>query len=374
MTARWLGALAVGLAMGVMGGAMPQAEAKPGASVAEEGKARSRFEVHERSLNLLMFLEASNGYRGLVMTRGHRQVTLILWKGNTTFEARTEGRVTRHGINARFGDLGKISVRFRGKPFSFGFPGDKEGKRRCRGRRSESESGLFHGTIRFRGENGFTQLNSKHVRGFMDRYYRRVCRRDPDEDSSFATALKRLIDLLPVTTLRANARVERTNVRFEAAAIDFRPLLGPGVGLAYTISAQTVEWDRGMRLTRSVSAEGDDGSFLFRRGRKAPRTATVAPPKPFVGTAKYRKEPGSPGSWVGSLAARLPGAGLAAMTGPDFRAVTCNITLRALLEGRCRPGSGRTPSQTLLRLGRTLPQISGSQSQLFGDARLSWSR
>jgi hypothetical protein len=374
MRARWLGTLVVGLALATMSGAMPQAHAAPVPPRVggERPEAKPRFEVHERSLSLLMFLEASNGYKGSVTTRGHRQVTLTLRKGYTTIEARTRGRVTRHGINARFGDLGKISVRFRGKPFSLAFPGDKEGKRRCRGRKSEFESGLFRGTIRFRGENGFTQVSSKRVRGFVDRHYRRVCRRDPED--SFARVLKRLIELMPVTTLRANARVERTNVRFEAAAIDFRPILGPGVGLAYVASAQTMERDRGMRLTRSVSAEGDEGSFLFRRGKKAPRTATVAPPRPFVGTAKYLKEPGSPASWAGSLAARLPGAGLVAMTGPNFRVVTCNMTLGALLKGRCRPGSGRTQSQTLLRLGRALPQISGSQSQLFGDARLSWSR
>jgi hypothetical protein len=179
-----------------------------------------------------------------------------------------------------------------------------------------------------------------------------------------------LLKFLRVTVLRSATHVDGVNVSFEAAAVDFRPLFGPGVGLSYIFSAQTIERTDGFRLTRRISTEGDEGSFLFSRKTAKPRTATVAPPKPFTGTAKYLKQPGFGTSWTGSLAARLPGAGLVGMAGPGFKANLCNLTLAALLEGHCPPGPERVRARSLL----SLTQESGSQSQLFGDARLSWSR
>lgn len=337
---------------------------------AESAGAKPRFAVHERSLSLYVEIEASNGYRGWIATEGHRQVSLALAKGETLVEARTTGRVTRHGIEARFGGMGRVSVRFRGKPFSLGLR-DGDGERRCRGRRSRFEDGIFSGTIRFRGENGFTEVNAKRAGGFLVRHYRRICRKDRPKARP-GLAFKRLIDGLPVTALRTRAQVAGANVAFDAAAIDFRPILGPSIGLSYVFSAQTVERIDGMRLTRRVTREGGPGSFLYPRGRRAPRTATVTPPKPFASTAKYLEQTGSPSSWTGPLASRLPGAGLVALAGPGFKADTCNLTFKAFVAGGCLPKSDRVPLRPLRQ--PHLPQLSGSQSQAFWDARLSWSR
>jgi hypothetical protein len=326
----------------------------------EQAQARSHFEVHKRSLRLTVRVKASNGYEGWITTEGHRRVTLTLSKGNTTIEARSSGRVTRHGINARFGDMGRISVRFHGRPVSLS-PRNGNGERRCRGRKSAFEAGTVRGTIRFRGENGFTQMNSKRAWGIMTRHYRRVCRHDL-RGNSLGVIFKSLLKSLRVTALRAAARVDGVNVTFEAAVIDFRPIFGPGIGLSYIFSAQTSERAEGLRLTRRIGAEGDERSFLVSRKKAKPLTATVAPPKPFTGTAKYLKQPGLGTSWIGSLAARLPGAGLVGMAGPGFKANVCSLTLVALLEGHCPPGPGPVRAHSLL----SLTQDSGSQSQPIG--------
>lgn len=298
---------------------------------AAEDRAKPRFEVHERALRLWLKVKASNGYKGWVTTEGHRQVTLTLLKGNTTVEARTSGRVTSHGIEATFGELGGISVRFRGRPFS---PGFGDGERRCRGRKSRLEDGAFSGTIRFRGGNGFTEIDSKQTTGFVLRHYRRHCRRDPKGDAIRA-AFEGLFGAIRLTVLRAGGHVDDANVVFEASAIDLRPIFGARAGLEYTVAARSVERREGVRLTRSVSIEeASPGSFLFRQKKgKTPRSATVAAPKPFTGTAEYLKEPGRPAGWTGSLAAHLPGAGLVALTGPGFRADICRLTFATLLEG-----------------------------------------
>lgn len=336
-------------------------------------QAQSRFEVHERSLRLSLRIEASNGYDGWVETEGHRRVTLSLRKGETTIEARTRGRVSRHGIDAEFGDLGRISVRFRGRRLDFGPRGDGDRKRRCRGRGPVFESGLFSGTIQFRGENGFTQVDTKQARGFATRHYRQVCKTDPKDEASLGELFESLIRLMPVTALRARDRVDGATLLFEAAAVDLRPIFGGGF-LVYVHSARAIERSDGMRLTRTVSAEGGRRSFRFRRGRRAPRAATVQAPKPLTGSATYVKDPGAPAVWTGSLAAHLPGIGPVAMAGPGFKAAICNLTLGALVDGRCLPGSRRVSSRALSLLDRRLAQGSGSQSQAFWDARLPWSR
>lgn len=339
----------------------------------EQAGAKPRIEVHERNLRLSARIEASNGYEGWIATEGHKRVILTLRKGETTIEAQTSGRVTRHGIKARFGDLGRISVRFRGRPLSLLPRDDEDGKPNCRGRKSVFEGGVFSGTIRFRGENGFTEVNSKRAGGFVERNYRRICRPD-QKDGSLGALFERLFNGLPLTALRAGARVGGANIIFEAAEIDLRPLFGAWIGVGYVFSAQMTERSEGVQLTRSVSAEGDAGSFLFPRKKKKPRTATVTPPKPLTGTAKYFKQASLPSSWVGSLAARLPGAGLVAMTGPRFKADLCNLTFGALLEGRCLPKTGKVRLESLSKLSQGLPQGSGSQSQALWDVRLSWSR
>lgn len=102
---------------------------------------------------------------------------------------------------------------------------------------------------------------------------------------------------------------------------------------------------------RGVSAQGDEGSFLFSKKGATPQTATITPQKPFTGAAEYVKEKGAPASWTGTLAARLPGAGLVPLTGPQFRANLCRLTFAAVLDGeKCLQGA-ESPRGLLADLG-----------------------
>jgi hypothetical protein len=319
----------------------------PSVATASDRAPKPSFEVHERALRLALKVKASNGYEGWLTTEGHRRVTLTLLKGYTRVEARTSGRVTRRGIDAEFGELGEISVRFRGRPFR---PTLRKGERRCRGRRSALEKGVFSGTIRFQGENGFARIDTGRATGYVERHYRRVCLRDSSGDS-FRAAFESLFGKIRLTVLRASGRVDRANVFLEASAIDLRPILGPEFGLEYIVSAHSVEHREGVLLTRQVGVVGaKKSSFLFsHKEEETPRAATVALPKPFNGTAKYLKEPGLPASWVGTLAAHLPGAGLVALTGPGFRADICRLNFAALIKG---DGCLSKPGQAQMRLLR----------------------
>ncbi|MGC1166268.1 MAG: hypothetical protein WA862_09165 [Solirubrobacterales bacterium] len=338
--------------------------------------AKPNFEVQERSLRLNLAIAGSNGFRGFVSTEGHKQVALTLIKGGILMDLRTRGRVSRHGIVARFGDLAKISVRFQDEPDA---AGPKRGRRGdsasgCSGRDPIVERGVFHGTIRFRGENEFTRIDAQRAPGTVEHRFRRVCKQSLL--AAFEAALEEIFGSLRVDLLEARARVDGTNVAFEAASFDVGSLLGPGVPPSYGFVGRTVERGDGMRVIRVANVEGGGGTLLAGKPGANPQTATVVPPKPFLETAKHLKERGIPASWIGPLAVRLPGAGPVPLTGPGFKSAFCSLTLAELVDGtRCLPRRGDEPGpNSLAAQAMAAAQGSGSQSQAFWDARLSWSR
>jgi hypothetical protein len=334
--------------------------ASASAVVAAPGPAEPGVDVHERRLTTLLEVGASNGYGGLIATEGHKQVILALFKGRTLFAARTSGRVTRREIEADFGEMGSVSVRFdaghtgRGSDTG-GSAGDALDRRSgnassCRGRKPVFEEGGFRGKIRFDGENGFARIDSRRAAGFVNRRYRQVCQRGAKKDS-LSAALEHVLGKLRYTTLQAQGRVDGTGLLFEAKAVDATALFGPKAVGGYEFTALSVEHREGMRLMRGVGAKGDEGSFLFSKKGATPQTATITPQKPFTGAAEYVKEKGAPASWTGTLAARLPGAGLVPLTGPRFRADLCRLTFAVVLEGeKCLQGAD-SPRGLLADLG-----------------------
>lgn len=351
----------------------------PGAAAAKPG-----YEVQDRGLRLTMSARTGNGYVASVQTNGHREVVLTLARGSVLAVYRTTGRVSRRGIEARFGDLGWISVRFQGKRRPFELlpgldiplpPGLALPHRDCRGRKPVREVGGFRGTIRFVGERGFTRLRARHARGEVDRFYRRVCKRGSRSFGPFARAAAKR-DAPRLNLLLVSDRSPHRIVSFEGGSFD----LGPGnrdlEELFGSIAIASVRERRpGLRIVRAAIVIGDAGSMIVSRRGATPERATVTLPKPFGGTAEYTKETGSPATWIGSLTAWLPGAGTVHLTGPEFAASLCRLKLEDVaLDNPCLRRSGvPLPGAVVAGTGISA-QISGSQSQLFGDARLSWSR
>jgi hypothetical protein len=340
--------------------------------------AKPSFKVQERSLRLTLPIEGSNGFHGSISTRGHKRVELTLIRGSELIVVRTRGQVNRNGIAARFGDLGKISVRFRSEPGTADPTPPRRGSRgdpahNCHGRDPILERGVFRGAIEFHGENDFTQIDAKAVPGRVERRFRRVCKQSLLDglDGLF----EELFGSLRLHTVEARARIGDANVTFVAASFSLGSTSQP-VQLAV---GSTVEHREGLFIVRGayVEEEGVD-SFRGAKPGTLPQVVTVAPPKPFLESATHRKEPGLPALWTGSLAVHLPGAGVTPLTGPRFKSAYCNLTLAALSHGgHCLPRRAESgaPEPTLLAaLARTSLQGSGSQSQAFWDARLSWSR
>lgn len=112
------------------------------------------------------------------------------------------------------------------------------------------------------------------------------------------------------TTLQATST--RGRLAFVAAA--WRPPEERGLTL---FSASATERRGGMIVERAALASGREGSFVFDTGLG---TATVAPPRPFSGTATLGANADGTTSWSGSLRVDLPGRKGLALATPSFTA------------------------------------------------------
>lgn len=313
------------------------------ATPAETAAAKPGFVVAERALRLTLKPAATNGYAVRIETEGHRRVTLTASKGGATAVYRTTGRVDRRGIEAEFGRLGRISVRFEGRrrPFPGLLPPALEARLPdldlsldCHGRKPVREVGGFRGTIRFEGENGFTRVDARRAGGEVRRYYTRVCERYPGSAGRPARKGPGLFEGLRVSLLYATDRSPRRIVGLESLGLEFGPIveiLGP----LYVVTTKVVERREAMLIVRTASELGDEETVTVSPPRRSPVTAKFALAGPFNGTARYRKERGSPAIWSGSLTSRPPGAGLVPLTGPGFSAVLCRLSFADVLSNRC---------------------------------------
>lgn len=310
-------------------------------------------------------LEGSHGYLLFVNANGHRQVTLTAIKGLSSAVTYTvPGRATRRGIFADFGALGRIAVRFDGSPVRG--KRKREGRFSCAGRRGTYESGTFTGTIRFRGEHGFTGVDSQRARGGFVKKFRRSCepRRSSRSPLSFLsrpeTEIRSIRNMLIVDSKREGRRGGLGIIEFELLS-DRKPL--GRLSLAVIVATSSERVGR-VKIDRLYLELGEGEEMLTSRPGADPVTATVAMPGPFSGTATYRDQKGAPPSWLGSLAVSLPGAPKMPLTGPGTSVDFCQADT----------DRGKRACMRRLTSRRTLAQLSGSQSQAFWDARLSWSR
>jgi hypothetical protein len=248
-------------------------------------------------------------------------------------------------IDAVFPGLGRISVTFqpRGEPRRpEGFPG-------CKGRDAIAQYGSFRGTLKFRGEQGYTEFDEIYARGKLVESFKEICKASgfqvQTESSTGQTA-----------GLTAQSGDASRKTRF--LAVRAASTLPETEGIAAFIAVRE-ERRHAMKIVRTAFAFADTGAFLLTEGNGQPFSATISPPAPFRGSGIFRRNTDSSSSWTGGLAIALPGAGQVHLTGRSFKTSFCR-------DAGCRFSQKRQRRQ--------LRQGSGSHSQAFWDARLSWSR
>lgn len=287
-----------------------------------------------------LVLEGGNGYTILVASIDD-WVLLEARRKRVAALYVVRGRVTPTALGARFGDLGAIAARF--DPLG----ARKRGSDPCG--RSPIEVGLYRGRIEFHGEDGYTDLSERRAVGLLFHPKPRRCRRAAARSSALRGPL---LD----THLTAIGRQRGAVTSLALSRRRGRDWL--------SLQADREEQRGRMTIFREASTVvGGENAFASSGPGVRPPFAFVAAPKPFTGSAVFDAGAPAGSQWTGTLTAWMPGAGKVPLSGPGF----------AL--GFCRRGAAERPcsSEPLVRRP-FLDQGSGSQSQLFGEARLSWSR
>ncbi|HEX4752923.1 MAG TPA: hypothetical protein VH268_08490 [Solirubrobacterales bacterium] len=291
--------VAIGMALMAMigGGAFASAAlAGQGGATAQRVEVEPRFE-----------LAGSHGYRVLVSAR-EKTVTIGISPdgdtghagSSTTYVAR--GTTGPHGIHADFRQFGRIDVHFhRTAEAVRGLPPD------CFGGTTGAATipGYFTGTIEFEGEDGYTAVRSHRVRGEIVLPPTEQCPlvaggADPlveDPNAELPPAKTRM-------TLEALQKSGTGGLVFVARRAGKTGFYAERFGTAGRIGILSYAYALGPR-----SSFVSDPKVSY---------GTVTPPKPFVGTATLRREPGGKRSWTGTLAAAFPGEGSVPLVGTDF--------------------------------------------------------
>lgn len=248
--------------------------------------------------------EATNSYIVSVEGRG-RQVALTVdgHGGSATYSVR--GRASTRQLKGRFGKFGRIALRFEptGKSRQIKPP------KRCKGRSRIRTEGAFVGTIRFRGERGYTRLTRKRVRGSTLTPSRWRCkpRKGDSRSTSDADFPQARLGIPVLGAFTPNGRVVFMALGFGDPKV---------LDLSFFLAGMK-EHRGAVRIARFTLVVARARAFAVRPDLAA---ATVQAPKPFSGTASFARQAGGSISWTGALAVALPGAGTVPLTGTAFTA------------------------------------------------------
>jgi hypothetical protein len=258
-------------------------------------------------------LKAHGGYRVRVfgvgstviveVTHGHSGAT-------TAYVAR--GTVTPGRIAASFEGLGRVAVRFRPS----GQTALSKPLRHCHGAsRYRSRLGVFSGSFRFEGENGYVSIDARRAKGAVRDSLQLHCgRRSPrGPDENVARSSGDGFQSAEPTFLAAGWRHAVSSASFAATGAGLAASGGKD-GLLYLSFAEQSEGR--LAKVRFAFASGPSKALSI---DDALTRARVSPPAPFKGTGTYRAAPDGTTTWTGPLSVNFPGAGHFPLTGPEFK-------------------------------------------------------
>jgi hypothetical protein len=267
--------------------------ARPGVCFASDPASSVSFEGPEAQAEFSR--KASNGFSILFeINRGKASLTARSGEGAAIY--RGKGSLVDGRIRFGLGKLGRISVRF--KPD--GSVDRLRPPKSCKGREQVVRSGAFVGSIKFRGESGYTRLNARRVHGTMAPPRSWKCPDTPDRHFGNAASLPAVLGAYTPhsqVVLIAMGGSELLPIRFFIAG--------------------TSERQGALRISRSALVEGKPASFVVLEDLSS---ATISPPKPFAGSASFKRNADGSTEWSGALGVALPGVESIALTGPTFTA------------------------------------------------------
>lgn len=250
-------------------------------------------------------VKGTNGYRIVVFAMADeaaggpgRVVVLAMHKSRERLAYyQAKAIVTATGLQADFGPLGRIDLvlaKSGGERTVCGLCSD----------RTKVERASYWGTFEFHGEQGFTEASANRIAYNPLAYFGLFfCSNEVDVDVADPE------DPGPGAVLRAVAEPTQRSV-LALEAVKNRP---KGRVL---LQAGLRERRNGILIARAVGKFADAPSLDYDRGL---RTATLDPPAPFSGSARFRREGERSRRWTGSLRVDLPGRANVSLTRPDLQ-------------------------------------------------------
>jgi hypothetical protein len=297
--------------------------------LAQGAAAAAHTAVHPTSFSFEAELPTSDGYSMFLRGYGHRRIELDL--GTESFEEpyitmsyTTTGKVTRHGIDADFGQFGRIELSFVGSPKR-----SVSHRPNCRPHGPDvNEYGRMTGSAEFETLGGVVHLDSDQLRveGQTWSSPKQTCTPKPSKVVYGGSAIEaRRAHRVEkgesfVTTVMARAHTMGRTIDLYAIKLnhEFVPDMA---------ATSTRRFGKVLASTSVHAPEGEgpgEAVSLSIKGRGTrPRGAALSAAAPFSGSATYRKRPGVAPSWLGSLAVEIPGEGTLPLAGPEFHAIAC---------------------------------------------------
>jgi hypothetical protein len=250
--------------------------AQPPAGTATAGTAiPAGFTVH-----------ATNGWRARVIAGQNPKssiggVVLMLRRGGEQATYATKAEVTETSIEASLGALGEIDVH------SVPAGGTITERPSCGGKPVTFATGRWEGTIRFRGEEDFTSIDTTNGIAAIKPFLDVLCFGEVDEGigghspGALLELTRRHATEDLALSVRKNKRVGTTR-----------------------LSAELSERDGAVSIDRGLRAVASSRAFDF---EIPPGRATVEPPAPFSGALRLVRRPGSRPSVSGDLTIDFPG-------------------------------------------------------------------
>lgn len=242
-------------------------------------------------------LPMSNGYTmdafGLPGQGGHPASMLISISGpGRGVRYTAPATITETSMAADLGELGRIAVTFE--------PANEPTTVRCNRRSAyRYESGAYKGTIEFRGEEGYAEVEATSVPVDLRVFRQQICAEPPYGG--------------PGRSAHGGAELE---VRNPALGPELFAVKRPRDGQAQVFVAMG-EYRDGVSIERFATVQMPTNDF---RCDLRLRTATLRPPAPFFGIARFDRRKKAGQRWSGNLSVDLPGKSDVPLTAPALRA------------------------------------------------------
>lgn len=247
-------------------------------------------------------VKGSGGY-SIAVLGDHGRVYLAVRRGNLSATYSAHGTTSLEQIKARFGSLGRVSVRFHpdGPARLVPLP-----KGRCQGRGELIQRGTFVGVIQFEGEQAYTDVDVTRAKGKVTNAFKQICSRGAGEGGGQP----------PFQLTELIARSESANAIVAAFKAVSKTI--PRLDSATFIASLSESLPGPLFIVRSITASTDISAFTSSESGGRVTSATISPPAPFSGTATFERKKGNRGTWTGSLSGEFLGRGAVSLVDPDF--------------------------------------------------------